>query len=827
MPPYHSAADLFGAGSVYVESAPTQPSGPPWSSKADPVNDNEAFFTSLAVSSSSATSVLAAPSSSALAPLDPFSSYSLAPAVNPDALSTQAPAASTDPSSHNTSRTNSPSSSPLATTNASTAPSTSPSSPTKTTDLAANVVSSVLATLSLSPAAHPIAAQHAEDDNNSAIPFASSQEDNSVSSLFASSSADLFGRDSSDPSDFFYHQQQQQQAQPADNVFAQHATSYFQQHEEKQQEQQQQQQQPQQYPDSFSDPTLFSTEITSTAHATTSVTAPAPIPTPAPQTNDHAFFESLSQGQQTLAHYQPHQPEQAAAAVSWTNDQFANSTTEFSNFNNQHQTSSQQAHGVQQQQQQQQPYFEPYQSGLGSSIPTAPSRSPAAVGTKIPSPPSPPPPLAQQHNPQPQHVYLQQQPTAQHASAPMSSTPSSSTSSAKRSAARHRYPTFDQQVFPVPQPSQQPLMNPYDQVSSTEPAPSSAWQQQQQGYQDNTTSYQHQQPYGGAYSSVPLYPSSSNQSGASPSVSADPFLSMTAGQSFFARVGSSVTSTLAYTSTKASKGIVSASSKIAGLWQGHQHSQQQGLHSHNHQGGHYAYGQQQQQQLMNETLNPVSTRATSISTSSPYAMVPQQEHTPGLDPSSQQSASPAGYACYPYGGSSSEHHQQQQHHRTNGSANHSGFSVASLSSAAAKAGAYLPSLPSLSHVPLLNKLSKQGPQLPSMYHASSTSLSSSSSGHYAGSSTESVDGSTYMSWPSAGPGHASTRNQQQHQQSSYQGYDSYGHATYGGLSTTTAVAGELWNGLRHEVQKGRRLVETGVQAGVAWWCNNRDPKIPV
>ncbi|KAG0252093.1 hypothetical protein BG011_007207 [Mortierella polycephala] len=330
---------------------------------------------------------------------------------------------------------------------------------------------------------------------------------------------------------------------------------------------------------------------------------------------------------------------------------------------------------------------------------------------------------------------------------------------------------------------------------------------------------------------------------------ADPLMLNAPSQSIFTRFGganaannapklakvavSYVSSTLAVTSTFASEKLATASSKIADLWQHnhpvlpqqqqqqhqqHQQHQQQQQHQHHqhhqqHQQQHQQH-QQQQQPFQQQHLQQHDQQQHLQQHDQQYEQQQHQHQHEGAlyhnnynNNASDNSFKDQTYNSY-YQSTSfeSEHHNSNNSNSNAFNTTHqrSPFSAtasSTLSNAASVAGSYLPSLsklPTLPALPVLPWINRdKGQQLPQQQMH------------------ENVYGQ-----------HQEQAYPQQQYSQPYmdaQTPEANSYVSHGGLLAST---GDWWGGLRNEVQKGRRMVQTGVQVGVAWWWDS-DAKNPL
>ncbi|KAF9156183.1 hypothetical protein BG015_006919 [Linnemannia schmuckeri] len=302
-----------------------------------------------------------------------------------------------------------------------------------------------------------------------------------------------------------------------------------------------------------------------------------------------------------------------------------------------------------------------------------------------------------------------------------------------------------------------------------------------------------------------------------------------------------VSSTLAVTSTFASEKLATASTKIADLWQQSQHSlpqqqpqqqphfqqqQQDALYNH----GHY-YGT-----CTEASIAPVTINSDQFSNQPDMQQQLQAQYSyDGQWLNTNPTFNSNYQSSYNNNNNGSNNNSNNDNNNNNGYNNialtgagaystsdystrspFASTATSTLSNAASVAGSYLPSLsklpvlPALSTLPALralpalpwvsrdkNQLPQQQPVSDHQYHQYPVDQKQHSevfNGSYA---------------PSQDAAYQQSQDQQrQQQQQHHQGY---------GYQYNAA---DWWGGIRNEVQKGRRMVETGVQVGVAWWWDS-------
>ncbi|KAF9907397.1 hypothetical protein EC991_010957 [Linnemannia zychae] len=514
--------------------------------------------------------------------------------------------------------------------------------------------------------------------------------------------------------------------------------------------------------------------------------------------------------------------------------------------------------------------------GLPMAPPTVPVHTSAAVSTPAPrlstASPSPPRPSVPStlaplapvaHYSSLQHNHLSQEkslispipssPAIYNGSAPPALTSQSHTPSnayhtvpttsafATKKTASHRYPTYETATvhYTAQTFTAEPQGQYYEQHQSSAPY---------QQYSANADYSQHGYTY-----TVDDTSSKKNRAAA-----ADPLMLNAPSRSIFSRFGggggnassglsteshsafapkfkvaaSYVSSTLAVTSTFASEKLATASTKIADLWQHNQHSLPQQQPQQQPQ-QHYPQQQQQQQQhdalyshghhygASTETPSTINSGHFSGNQSDMHQQAQYSYEGQGLNPnptpnSNYQSSynnihsnsTPSGAGAY-NSNNISDYSTRSPFASTASS---------TLSNAASVAGSYLPSLsklpalPALSTLPALRslpalpwvgrdksqQLPQQQPSSEQQYHQYPVDQKHASDVYY-GSYTP--HDATYQ------------QPQQEQQQQPQQPQQGYGYQYY---------PSDWWGGIRNEVQKGRRMVQTGVQVGVAWWWDSSE-----
>ncbi|KAH7053969.1 hypothetical protein BKA57DRAFT_454969 [Linnemannia elongata] len=423
------------------------------------------------------------------------------------------------------------------------------------------------------------------------------------------------------------------------------------------------------------------------------------------------------------------------------------------------------------------------------------------------------------------------------ATAPTSNTP------ATKGLAHHRYPTYNAKT--------------YDQAQQTYAAELPVQQYQQ--YDNSATYQQYNSNNSNDYSQHGFSYTVDNTPPKKNHTAADPLMLNAPSRSIFSRFGggassglsteshnafapklkvaaSYVSSTLAVTSTFASEKLATASTKIADLWQQNQHSLPQQQPHQQHQFQH----QQQQNDLYNHghyygtsteaSIAPPTINSDHFSNQSDMQHQQQPQYSyEGQGLNTNPTFNSNYQSSYNINNSNNINNNNNGYnnitptgagaYNTNDYSTRSPFAstaTSTLSNAASVAGSYLPSLsklpalPALSALPALrslpalpwvsrdkNQLPQQQPVSDLQYYQYPVDQKQQPEAFY-GSYAPSQD-ATYQQ--------TQGQQQQQHQQQQ-QGY-SYQYN-----------AADWWGGIRNEVQKGRRMVETSVQVGVAWWWDS-------
>ncbi|KAG0198023.1 hypothetical protein BGX28_008491 [Mortierella sp. GBA30] len=320
----------------------------------------------------------------------------------------------------------------------------------------------------------------------------------------------------------------------------------------------------------------------------------------------------------------------------------------------------------------------------------------------------------------------------------------------------------------------------------------------------------------------------------------------TAGQSTFApklaKVAVSyVSSTLAVTSTFASEKLASASTRIADLWQHSQHvlPQQQPQHQSQQQ----QTPQQQQERLQHEDLynhgscyNAATAAASKDTTiNSEYSNYENQQSVGAywydgqVQGQGQVSNNTLQNNNFHYQSSSYSNTSLNINNNSNTSSSRNPFATTAtskLSNVASVAGSYLPSLSKLPALPALPALSTL-PALPALPvlpwgnrdRSQQLPQQRPSANQQYSHTQEQGHPSTNYYGSYEGAAQEPVYSQPEQHPSAYDSSQQVG----GGL---LAGAGNWWGGIRNEVQKGRRMVQTGVEVGVAWWWDT-DAKNPL
>ncbi|KAG9068615.1 hypothetical protein KI688_010891 [Linnemannia hyalina] len=453
------------------------------------------------------------------------------------------------------------------------------------------------------------------------------------------------------------------------------------------------------------------------------------------------------------------------------------------------------------------------------------------------------PPTLSSYTPATSNAY---QATAYQATVPTANAP------ATKRLAHHPYPTYDantydqtQQAYAAELPVQQ-----YQQYDN-----SAAYQQYNSNSCNNINDYS-QHGFGYTVENTP--PKKTH-------AAADPLMLNAPTRSIFSRFGGSaasdlsteshnafapklkvaasyVSSTLAVTSTFASEKLATASTKIADLWQQNQHSLPQQQPQQQPQ---FQQQQQQQQQQQDALYNhgPYYGKSTEASIAPPT--INSDDFSNQSDMQHQQQSQQAQYSYEGQGLNTNPtfNSNYQSSYNINNNNNNNGYSnitptgagayctndystrspfastaTSTLSNAASVAGSYLPSLsklpalPALSALPALRSLpalpwaSRDKNQLPQQQPVSSHQY------HQYPVDQKQQPEAIYGSYaPSQDATYRQTQDQQQQQQQQQEQQQGYG---------SQYNAANWWGGIRNEVQRGRRMVETGVQVGVAWWWDS-------
>ncbi|KAF9418679.1 hypothetical protein BGZ76_004342, partial [Entomortierella beljakovae] len=314
--------------------------------------------------------------------------------------------------------------------------------------------------------------------------------------------------------------------------------------------------------------------------------------------------------------------------------------------------------------------------------------------------------------------------------------------------------------------------------------------------------------------------STKNQSASNPMMLNEPSQSLSAPK--IAKAAASyVSSTLAVTSNFASSKLATASTKIADLWQHNQQvlPQQQQRPQQQHQ-------QQNQQQNLYNGNHHYNTDTPTINSANYSSSGSNNNNMQNSYEGGQEINSNYNYQSLSY-------NNQNHNYSTNNNSSCSGAinpfastTTSKLSNVASVAGSYLPSLtkfPTLPALPAMPSLPwgdrEKNLQLPQQQpqqqqqQQQQQSFNNNSYSHYDTQNTQQNYSSEryYDNY-----NQEQSYQQQQQQQQSNMGYQGSvnDNQLYGDSSAST---GNWWGEIRNEVQKRRRIVASGVQAGVAWW----------
>ncbi|KAG0303132.1 hypothetical protein BGZ98_006970 [Dissophora globulifera] len=451
------------------------------------------------------------------------------------------------------------------------------------------------------------------------------------------------------------------------------------------------------------------------------------------------------------------------------------------------------------------------------------------------------------------------------------------------------YKAFDPSpsAFNVQEPQLQSQQQPHQQQhyplqpQNEQEYPPHQQLQQQQQQQQQYTSYQQYDPnrcnlnsYGVINTDYSSQYSGNSPYESAPSSSGDPLVLHAPARSFFSRLSggavqrspgmsseghgtfaapqlakaavSYVSSTLAVTSTFASEKLATASTKIADLWQHNQHVLPQ-------QRQHHSQQQEQQQGALYNHSNYYTAADSSVTQQSTIISGGASElhqHQAGYfggnnKDDSNSSVEPIPYSYgeqvlinttnqntsynyQTYNNSNNIHTSTNSDNYNSGRNSFGATATSTLSNAASVAGSYLPSLSKLPALPALRAL----PALPTLpwgnrgknQHLPQQQPHLEQKELYSQNQHYSTQGYSHAYEPSQYQTHQPQQQQQQQQQQQhYQGYAPSHYDSTGGILADTSG---WWGGLRNEMQKGRRMVQTGVQVGVAWWWDS-DAKNPM
>ncbi|KAF9314864.1 hypothetical protein BG003_003715 [Podila horticola] len=274
-----------------------------------------------------------------------------------------------------------------------------------------------------------------------------------------------------------------------------------------------------------------------------------------------------------------------------------------------------------------------------------------------------------------------------------------------------------------------------------------------------------------------------------------------------AKAVSYMSSTLAVTSTFATEKLATASTKIADLWQHNQtllpqqHSQQhQPQDQYNYYGAtinsdSYYHDSKDQPSSYATGYGPVSNGANYMLSDNNNN---NTNNTSNYGPTFGDTKQPPPHEYQPYQ-PYQQQQQQQHHHQQPTSGSFAETATSTLSNAATVATSYLPNL---SKLPALKSL----PALPALPWGSRNKglPQQQPQSHY-----QQYQGSeSYSGQPEQ------QQQQQQYAQNAYQPFNNY---NYRYSEQIGQGGGRLLAGTGELLQKGRQMVQTGAQAGVAWW----------
>ncbi|KAF9209605.1 hypothetical protein BGZ59_010038 [Podila verticillata] len=282
-----------------------------------------------------------------------------------------------------------------------------------------------------------------------------------------------------------------------------------------------------------------------------------------------------------------------------------------------------------------------------------------------------------------------------------------------------------------------------------------------------------------------------------------------------AKAVSYMSSTLAVTSTFATEKLTTASTKIADLWQHNQtlpqqHSQQPSDQDHynNYYGatinsGPYYHDGKNSQPSYETGYGPVSNNGSN------YVLSDSNNYTTNYSPTFGDTKQPPPYEYQPY--QQPQQQQQQQHqHQQPTSGSFAETATSTLSNAATVATSYLPNL---SKLPALKALPLPAmPALPWKSRNKGLPQQQPSQYQYQGSETYSF-------------GQPEQQEQQQQPQFAQDACQPFNNYSYSYSEQIGQGGGRLLAGTGELLQKGRQMVQTGAQAGVAWWWG--DSKNPM
>ncbi|KAF9208036.1 hypothetical protein BGZ49_009988 [Haplosporangium sp. Z 27] len=284
-----------------------------------------------------------------------------------------------------------------------------------------------------------------------------------------------------------------------------------------------------------------------------------------------------------------------------------------------------------------------------------------------------------------------------------------------------------------------------------------------------------------------------------------------------------VSSTLAVTSTFATGTLATASTKIADLWQHNQNvlpQQQQNQNQNQHQ-----------QDTLYNHCNYYNTDALTINSGNHNTSVDSTYSYDGQEYNNNSNYQSLSHNSYNHNHNNYNHNHNHDNSSSGAKNPFSTSTTSKLSNVATVAGSYLPSLSKLPTLPALPAL----PALPSLPWGNRDrnqqqlpQQSQSQQSHQQQYQQKEQNQQHYSQvdyYNSYTPSQEQAYQQQAYQQHTYMDqHDSTN--SYQPNGSSLAVTGNWWGEIRNEMQKGRRMVTTGVQAGVAWWWDS-DAKSPL